>query len=1396
MKKISLLATVFLLITFAAKSNTYVVVTTVDAGAGSLRQAILQANANPGMDTIIVNLASSAVISPLSPFTVSDSLLISGNVCQNPTIDGTNDGSTNSLFFVSVSTVPLTINSLNFTNCNINTPTGGQGAVINSNILYLNYCYFYNNGIAGGFGPLSFGGAVSGIDVTAHNCSFFNNSVGLGGPSGGEGGAVAAFGSANFYNCTFYENQATAFASAMYVPTAGNILNCTFAYNSIVGNGGAGGVIFNNGSPNNINIANNIFWGNTSSGSTPCIWFVTPTQSGGCNILQQPSDNSDFTTTATDVFGVDPLLQSFGYYGGCIPVAPIGCGSVAQNHATCPGATAADADDVPASGVRDAGAWELPEYIPHLGPNVVQCGGTVSLQATIPVGIDTYVWSTGETTDNIIASTSGYYHVVVSDIYGCSASDSIQIYIEPRPEVNLGGPYAQCAGTVMLNAGNVGDNYSWNTTATSQTITVGSTGTYSVTVTDPNSNCSASATTNVTIHSLPVVNLGGPYEQCGGSVTLNAQHAGSTFYWSDGTSGQTLAADASGFYSVTVTDGNGCTGMGGATVTIDPVPFVYLPADTTACGSSMILNAGSGPGYTYQWQDNNNTQTENATVNGTYSVTVTNSYNCTASAQSNVTLLSAPVINLGPNINQCGGTAVVNAGNNGDTYLWSDGSTNQQLQATTSGTYIVTVTDPSTCSATGSIQIYIQAQPFVDLGADTTQCGGVISLDAGNPGNLYFWSDNETTQTILVSSTGNYSVTVIDPNGGCSASGSINVTIFQVPVVNLGPDTTQCGGSVTLYAGNAGSTFVWGDGSTADSIVATTPGQYSVTVTNGSNCSAAGSINVYIQTVPSVYIGEDVRQCGGSVTLDAGNPGYGYAWSDADTTQTTVVSTTNTYSVTVTNLVNHCSSADTINVIIDTIPVVNLGPDTTQCGGTITLDAGNAGSTYLWSDNSSSETLVVSASGIYRVSVTNGNGCSATGSITVTINPIPVVTLSLPTNVCITVPPFLLSGGSPLGGTYFEADTAIALFNPNWQGIGSHQITYVYTNIYSCTDSASGSIFVRPQPSVTIVDLPYLCTTSSEVNLNNYFTPGGGMYTGVGVSGSFFYPNLVPPGNDTIVDMYTDSFGCMDTSDLAVVIHAPVHVNMTSSVADFTICQTQSITFTATGAENYQFFVNDTPQSGPSSTNTFTTTTLSNHSMIYVVGSNPCSTDTSEPMVIDVITPPVVNAGRDTTINLGQTVQLQGIATGIGNLTFLWTPGTGLNFINVPNPTFSGTDSITFWLKATDSYGCVDSASVSIGVIVPDNVLLPNVITPNGDGFNDIWKLNSKINLDGSHLVIFDRWGMIVYETDNYANNWGGTYKSTGQVLPDDTYYYVLKVPAQDNHVYEGPINIISGSTK
>jgi gliding motility-associated-like protein len=236
--------------------------------------------------------------------------------------------------------------------------------------------------------------------------------------------------------------------------------------------------------------------------------------------------------------------------------------------------------------------------------------------------------------------------------------------------------------------------------------------------------------------------------------------------------------------------------------------------------------------------------------------------------------------------------------------------------------------------------------------------------------------------------------------------------------------------------------------------------------------------------------------------------------------------------------------------------------------------------------------------------------------------------------------------------------------------------------------------------------------------------------------------------------------------------------------------------FTASGAEFYEFFVNGVSQGAASTTDTFATTTLATHDGVVVIGSNSCSADTSEGIIIDVITLPTVNAGPDTTITLGESVMIHTTSTGSSQLLYNWTPDYFLNFTNVPNPTYSGPDTTEFVVKVTDTWGCWATDTIVINVYVPDNILLPNVITANGDGKNDIWKLNAKINLDGSDLIIFNRWGELVYEATNYTNDWDGTYKGTGKKLPDGTYYYVLKVPAQNNHVYKGAINILNSDAK
>lgn len=620
------------------------------------------------------------------------------------------------------------------------------------------------------------------------------------------------------------------------------------------------------------------------------------------------------------------------------------------------------------------------------------------------------------------------------------------------------------------------------------------------------------------------------------------------------------------------------------------------------------------------------------------------------------------------------------------------------------------------------------------------------------------------------------------------------ITINPGVVVNLGNNISQCGGSVTLNAGNNGGSYAWSDGSANQTLQVSASGTYSTTVTNGSGCSATSSVQVYIKPVPVVYLGGNVTSCGGPVTLNAANPGQQYLWSDGETTQTIQTDTTGTFSVSVTNVNSGCVAGDSAAVTIDSVPVVTLNAPAPQCGGFDTLDAGNAGAAYVWSDGSAGQTLIISSSGIYSVTVTNSNHCSATASQSIIIHPLPVVTLDMQQNVCNTIPNFMLYGGAPAGGTYYVDHVAGTSFNTIDAGITGHNITYIYTDTFGCTDSAASYITVRKHPFITTLDFPPTCAGSAPLDLNNYFTPPGGVYIGLGVSTHFFYPPLSGSGNDTIIDIVTDNYGCIDTSVFPLTINPAVHVSMIPSVMDNAICAGQTVTFNASGAMQYQFLINGVAQGSMSSAGTFSTFGLQNNDIVTVVGTNVCSADTSLPVGFNVYPLPSVSAGSDTSVPLGQSVQLNGVASGNGLLVYQWAPAPQLNIGNIPDPVYSGSaDSVVFTLIVSDTYGCIDSAHVTVHVYVPDAIVLPNIITPDGNGKNDTWKVNSRVDLTGSRLVIFNRWGETVYYKEGYNNDWGGTYMDTGTKLPDGTYYYEFTVPSQNDHLYKGAISILNG---
>ncbi len=279
------------------------------------------------------------------------------------------------------------------------------------------------------------------------------------------------------------------------------------------------------------------------------------------------------------------------------------------------------------------------------------------------------------------------------------------------------------------------------------------------------------------------------------SMVLNAQNSGATYTWNTGATSSSVVADSGGIYAVTVTANNGCTASDQIELIELEAPIVDIGPDINFCEGQLILfflNAGNfGTGSTYIWSNGLTTQVAEFTTIGIHSVTVENTVGCTTTDSAEFILHPAPVIGLN-DISICGGdTGILDAGSQGVSYVWSEaGETDQTLKVVQSGTYYVTVSDLNSCSAVDSAEVTVNIIPFVMLGADTSITQGQsLTLDAGFAGSTYEWNTSETTQTINVTTSGTYTVTVTDENG-CSGTDEIVVDV-KVGIQGLSESTVR-----------------------------------------------------------------------------------------------------------------------------------------------------------------------------------------------------------------------------------------------------------------------------------------------------------------------------------------------------------------------------------------------------------------------------------------------------------------------------------------------------------------------------------------------------------------------------------------------------------------------------
>tara|TARA_Y100001954_G_scaffold198000_1_gene215147 strand:- start:17591 stop:22567 length:4977 start_codon:yes stop_codon:yes gene_type:complete len=373
----------------------------------------------------------------------------------------------------------------------------------------------------------------------------------------------------------------------------------------------------------------------------------------------------------------------------------------------------------------------------------------------------------------------------------------------------------------------------------------------------------------VIVHDRPEVDLGGNNTICAGdSITLKTSLAG-TYLWSNNSTQSFINVKESGNYSLEVTNAEGCKGDTTVNITIQELPIVNLGNDSTLCKGDDITISASNSGASYLWNTGGHSQTINITLDGEYTVVVTDNIGCSSSDSIELFFRDLPVVNIGADTSICDGESVILDAKNPDLYYtWNTGNTEQVLVATQSGTYGVVVNDEFGCLGSDSLLLTVNPMPIANLGKDTAICiGETVVLNAKNDGLNYKWSTGESTQDITINSSGIYEVVVSD-NIGCADTSNMFLKVNQLPVVDIGNDTTICKyQTIVLNAKNKGLNFIWNNGETQQTLEVKEEGVYSVEVRDSIGCLGTDEINVFKEIIEDPYFEKEKIVCEGQTIL-------------------------------------------------------------------------------------------------------------------------------------------------------------------------------------------------------------------------------------------------------------------------------------------------------------------------------------------------------------------------------------------------------------------------------------------------------------------------------------------------------------------------------------------------
>jgi hypothetical protein len=597
-----------------------------------------------------------------------------------------------------------------------------------------------------------------------------------------------------------------------------------------------------------------------------------------------------------------------------------------------------------------------------------------------------YLWSNGATEKSLIINSDASYSLTITADNGCINADSTTVLLNETFTIDLGTDTTVC-DSLLLKPDVHSVDFLWSNNQTSDRLMVKQTGMYSLKVTDQN-NCIAQDTIEIIVDPVLYFSLGDTYTKCDGdTLVLDPGLSGLQYIWSNGSVNQFIEVTYSGNYELTITNESNCQGYDEVDVIFNPSPLIDLEDYRQACNET-ILDAGN-PGDDYTWSTGASTQTITVTEDGIYGITVSNSYGCSDNHHIEVDIDTMLHFSIGADTSVCDSVRLI-PDMQGQSYLWSTGQETDYGDVYQSGVHWLRIDDFMGCYGYDSIEVTVFNTPLKMLGNDIEPCIGTeVTLDAGNAGSYYLWSDGTTEQTITIDQSKIYSVKVTNPGySACQASDEIQVLFVDYPDDWLPDELIICGD--TTLIGDDRLRYNWSTGNDTPNQYINTEGKYYVTITSGDNCSTNDSTNISIRPMLIIDLGQYHEICAGD-TINLQTPfdsRYNYEWSNGSNMNEIAVGEAGIYSVIVSSTINSCVKRDSAKVVILPLPYVNIGNDTVMCeGDSILLDANGSGLSYNWWNDgqwiSNEPAIYVYQYSNYKVALTNEHNCLFKDSVTV-----------------------------------------------------------------------------------------------------------------------------------------------------------------------------------------------------------------------------------------------------------------------------------------------------------------------------------------------------------------------------------------------------------------------------